>query len=225
VQDSLQQISLWILPILVAVVFHEVAHGYVANWLGDPTAALRGRLTLNPLAHVDPIGTVIVPLFLLISGTGFLFGWAKPVPVNYHNLRSPRRDMVLVAAAGPLTNLMIALAAAIALRALLSAQVGDGGTITRSVVQPLALMAQYGVLMNVFLGVFNLLPIPPLDGGRVMTGLLPVALARRFQRIEPFGFLVLIALLMTNSLGLFLHAPIQLLLSILLPPLRASHGG
>jgi Zn-dependent protease len=225
VQDSLQQISLWILPILVAVVFHEVAHGYVANWLGDPTAALRGRLTLNPLAHVDPIGTVIVPLFLLVSGSGLLFGWAKPVPVNYQNLGNPRRDMVLVAAAGPLTNLVIAVGAAVALRVLLSTS-GDGaGTIARSVVHPLALMAFAGVQMNVFLGVFNLLPIPPLDGGRVLTGLLPVALARRFQRIEPFGFLVLIALLMTNSLGVFLHAPIQLLLSILLPPFRASHGG
>src|SRR5262249_10557252 len=173
-------------PVLVAVVFHEVAHGYVANWLGDDTARRAGRLTLNPLPHIDPLGSVILPLLLLVTNAGFLFGWAKPVPVNFAQLRRPKRDMVLVAAAGPLTNLMLATPAALLLRAIVTHGGHGQGALFEGLLVPVAMIAQYTVLMNVFLGVFNMLPIPPLDGGRVLTGLLPLDLARRFARIEPF---------------------------------------
>jgi Zn-dependent protease len=217
VREQLLQISLWILPVLVAVVFHEVAHGYVANWLGDDTARRAGRLTLNPLPHIDPLGSVILPLLLLVTHAGFLFGWAKPVPVNFGQLRRPKRDMVLVAAAGPLTNLVLATAAALLLRAIVTHAGHGQGALFEGLLVPVAMIAQYTVLMNVFLGVFNMLPIPPLDGGRVLTGLLPLDLARRFARIEPFGFLILILLLMSQTLGLLIRRPIQVLLDVLLP--------
>ena len=216
-QSSAAEIVLWILPILAAIVLHEVAHGFAAFRLGDDTAARAGRLTLNPIAHVDPIGTVIVPVFLLLTSSPFLFGWAKPVPVNYAALGNPRRDMVLVAAAGPMTNLVLATGCAMLFHAAASVAIGQDGS-RHAVFYPLALMAQYGVLMNVFLGVFNLLPIPPLDGGRVMTGLLPLEAARVFARIEPFGFLVLIGLIATGALGLFLGPPVTAILGVLLRP-------
>jgi Zn-dependent protease len=213
---------LWILPILVAVVFHEVAHGYVASWFGDDTARRAGRLTLNPLPHIDPLGSVILPLLLLTisymssGNAGFLFGWAKPVPVNFRALRNPKRDMVFVAAAGPLTNLAIATASALVFHRILAAAGPSPGALYETVLYPIAMIAQRSVLMNVFLGVFNLIPIPPLDGGRVLTGLLPLHWARQFARIEPFGFLILIVLLMSHSLGLIVRRPIQLLLNVLL---------
>ena len=215
-QEHLQQILLWALPILAAVVFHEVAHGLVANWLGDSTAARAGRLTLNPLAHIDPVGTVIVPLFLLVTNSGFLFGWAKPVPVNYGALRNPRRDMVLVAAAGPGMNLALAVVSAAVIHGIRAMGVDEASALARGLLNPVVVMAQFGVLMNVFLATFNLLPIPPLDGGRVLTGLLPLEWARSFQRIEPFGFLILVTLMMTHSLGRIVGPPIHLLLRILL---------
>ena len=215
--EHIQQISLWIVPILVAIVFHEVAHGAVAYRLGDPTAAQAGRLTLNPIAHVDPLGSVIVPLVLLISNAPMLFGWAKPVPVNYALLRNPKRDMVLVAAAGPATNLLLAVVSALALhglKALWTPETSD--TLTQSVFLPLATMAQYGVLMNVFLCAFNLLPIPPLDGGRVLTGLLPLPWAQQFARLEPYGMLVILLLVMTHWTGRILGTPVRLLVDLLL---------
>jgi Zn-dependent protease len=214
VREHLLQISLWILPVLIAVIFHEVAHGYVANALGDDTAKRAGRLTLNPLPHIDPLGSVILPLLLLISNSGFLFGWAKPVPVNFARLQHPKRDMVLVAAAGPLTNLAIAAASAMVFH-WLKTHAGHGLLFDR-VVYPVAMIAQRSVLMNVFLGVFNLIPIPPLDGGRVLAGLLPVGWGRQFAKIEPFGFVILIVLLMSHTLGVIVRQPIQLLLDVLL---------
>lgn len=215
-QEHLQQILLWILPVLAAVIFHEVAHGLVASWLGDTTAARAGRLTLNPIAHIDPVGTIIVPLVLLVTDAGFLFGWAKPVPVNYANLRNPRRDMVFVAAAGPAMNLALAVVSAAVIHGIRAMGVDEASALSSTLLNPIVVMAHFGVLMNVFLAVFNLLPIPPLDGGRVLTGLLPLDWARGFARIEPFGFLILVALMMTHSLGKLVSPPIQLLLGLLL---------
>jgi Zn-dependent protease len=216
VREQLLQISLWILPVLVAVVFHEVAHGYVANWLGDDTARRAGRLTLNPLPHIDPIGSVVLPLLLLVSNAGFLFGWAKPVPVDFTRLRQPKRDMVLVAAAGPLTNFALATVAALLFRALAAHASQGQDALFERLLFPVSMIALLSVRMNVFLGVFNLIPIPPLDGGRVLAGLLPDDLARRFARVEPFGFLILILLLLSDTLGLLVRRPIQLLLDVLL---------
>ncbi|HUE38035.1 MAG TPA: site-2 protease family protein [Candidatus Binatia bacterium] len=216
VREHLLQISLWILPVLVAVIFHEVAHGYAANALGDDTAKRAGRLTLNPLPHIDPLGSVILPLLLLLTNSGFLFGWAKPVPVNFAQLRRPKRDMVLVAAAGPLTNLAIALASAVVFH-WVKVHAGHGSDMMfERVFYPIAMMAQRAVLMNVFLGVFNLIPIPPLDGGRVLTGLLPLDWARQFAKIEPFGFIILLVLLMSHTLAVIVRQPIQLILDVLL---------
>jgi Zn-dependent protease len=214
--ETAAEIAFWSVPILLAVVLHEVAHGFVAYRLGDPTAAIRGRLTLNPLKHVDPIGTIVVPLLLVLTKAGFVFGWARPVPVNFANLRNPRRDMILVAAAGPATNFAIAAVAAAITHAI--ALTAPEGKVTAS--SPIAfagfLIAYYTVTTNVFLALFNLLPIPPLDGGRVMTGLLPPSLAQSFARIEPFGFIVLLVLMSTDSIGWIVGAPARLILGLLL---------
>jgi Zn-dependent protease len=206
---------LWAVPILVAVVLHELAHGYVAFRLGDPTAARMGRLTLNPLAHVDLFGTVLLPLMLLFAGSPFLFGYAKPVPVNFYNLRNPRRDMVLVAAAGPLMNVLIAAVSAVAFKWLLSLQVPSEGLFTTGLAF-FARMLQYSVLMNVGLAVFNMLPIPPLDGGRVAAGLLPRLPALALARLEPYGMLIVMLLLMTGVLNQFLRPMTVFLLHTLL---------
>jgi Zn-dependent protease len=210
------QIIIWALPVLVAVVFHEVAHGWVANRLGDPTAAKLGRLTLNPFAHVDIFGTILVPLMLVVANSPFVFGWAKPVPVNYYNLRNPKRDMIWVAAAGPVTNLLLAAGCATVWKLLAPMT----GTQTESGVidffAPIVLMAQSGILINVTLAVFNLLPLPPLDGGRVLAGLLPEPLSRQVARIEPFGFIILIVLLMTRTLDQIIGPPTEFLLKLYL---------
>jgi len=220
--ELIRQLALWSVPLLAAVIFHEVAHGVVALRLGDDTAQRAGRLTLNPLPHIDPIGTVLLPALLLVAGAP-VFGYAKPVPVNYARLRDPRRSMVLVALAGPLTNLVLAATSAFVLRQLLAyleplargERPADVHFATLVLV-PLATMAKISVLLNVVLAVFNLLPIPPLDGGRVLTGILPYAYARRVASLEPFGFLILMVLLMTHSLGAVLDAPVRFLLQVLL---------
>lgn len=202
------QISLWAVPILLAVVLHELAHGYVAFRLGDSTAARRGRLTLNPFAHVDLFGTIILPLVLVFGGAPFVFGYAKPVPVNFANLRNPRRDMVLVALAGPMTNLVLAGISAVTLHTFVSPTMGENATITTAA---LLFMLHNSVLMNVGLAVFNLLPIPPLDGGRVATGLLPRSPAMALAQLEPYGMLIIMALLMTGTLDHILR-PMKLFL-------------
>jgi Zn-dependent protease len=199
--------------LLAAVILHEVSHGFVALRLGDDTALRMGRLTLNPLPHIDPVGTVLLPGFLLFVGSPFLFGYARPVPVDYRRLRDPRRDMVLVALAGPLTNVTLALASAVLLRLLADL---DGAPLGTGALGPLAHVALYSVVINVVLAVFNLLPIPPLDGGRVLTGLLPVAYGRLVASVEPFGFLIVVALLVTDSLRVVVGAPVRLLLGVLL---------
>jgi Zn-dependent protease len=188
----IETIALYAVPVVFAITLHEAAHGYIARIFGDHTAYMLGRVTLNPIKHIDPVGTVIVPLALLLlsklaGGGGFLFGWAKPVPVNFGNLRHPKRDMLWVAAAGPAANLLMALAWAILLRFAAS----DG----------IDLMASVGVRINVLLMVLNLLPIPPLDGGRIAVSLLPNPLAASFARIEPYGFMVVIILLASGMLN------------------------
>lgn len=217
--DVVHQIALWSLPILAAVIFHEVAHGFMALRLGDDTAHRLGRLTLNPLPHIDPIGTVLLPGMLLLAGAP-VFGYARPVPVDYTRLHKPRRDMVLVAVAGPGTNLILATASALVLRFLMAQLDGvtlEGATVLQSgVMVPLAQMAYAGVVVNVGLAVFNMLPLPPLDGGRVLTGLLPHAQARLVAAIEPFGFLILAVLIFTGSLGPIVRGPMRFVMRVLL---------
>jgi Zn-dependent protease len=213
----IQKLVLWALPILAAVVFHETAHGYVAYRLGDDTAARMGRLTLNPIVHLDLFGTVLMPLLLLFFGAPFLFGYAKPVPVNYSNLRRPRQDMVLVALAGPLANLLLAAVSALVVRAILTLPIsGTGPGLLLENLGVIALVATYSVMMNIGLAVFNLLPIPPLDGGRVATGLLPYAPARFLASLEPFGIMIVIFLLMAGVLDNILWPMARLLISVLL---------
>jgi Zn-dependent protease len=196
--NLVQAIAVYALPVILAITLHEAAHGYVARHFGDFTAYLEGRVSLNPLRHIDPVGTVAVPLFLLAAskllGGGILFGWAKPVPVNYANLRSPKRDMLWVAAAGPASNLAMAL--------FWAAAVKVGLAMPESYfAMPLALMGAAGVFINVIIMVLNLVPLPPLDGGRILVSLLPHRLAYAVSRIEPYGFLILIVLLFTGALG------------------------
>jgi Zn-dependent protease len=189
----LYKVSIWAIPLLFAITLHEVAHGWMARYFGDRTAEMLGRLSLNPLRHIDPIGTVLVPGLLLAVG-GPPFGWAKPVPVATSVLRNPRRAMVLVALAGPAANLFMAAVWCAMLGAIL--RVNGNQTVDRWI----TLMAQAGILSNVVLAVFNLLPIPPLDGGRVLTGLLPPRLGARLEKIEPVGLFIVLGL---SVFGLF----------------------
>lgn len=202
--------ALWVVPFLLAVVCHEWAHGYVAKTLGDDTASRLGRLTLNPIAHIDPIGTLALPALLMVTGSPFMFGWAKPVPISFSRLRNPRRDMVLVALAGPGMNLMIAVASAagLALLTRMAASSPDVSGQGLKVAEPLAIMLTMSLQLNVVLAVFNMLPIPPLDGGRVAVGMLPYELASKVAQLEPYGFLIVMALLMTHVLD-FVMQPIM----------------
>jgi len=185
------QIAVWIVPLIIAIVFHEVAHGLVARRLGDPTAQDAGRLTFNPVRHINPFGTVILPLLLAISHAP-VFGWAKPVPVDYRRLRSPRRDMVLVALAGPGMNLLLALIGT----AILAVTISLSGGAREGAALLVAANALNFVLINIFLGVFNLLPVPPFDGGHVVEGLLPRTLAPRYRSIGRYALLVFVILLL-----------------------------
>jgi len=190
----IQGIAIFALPVILAITLHEAAHGYVAKKYGDLTAYAQGRVTLNPLRHIDPMGTIIVPLLLLAVSSPYLFGWAKPVPVNFGNLRHPKRDMLWVAAAGPGANLLMALLWALVFKLGLAIPESNFS-------EPMLLMGQAGILINVILLVLNLLPLPPLDGGRIAVSLLPQRIAYRFAQIEPYGFIILLALLFTGVLG------------------------
>jgi Zn-dependent protease len=219
-EESIRQIAIWALPVLLAIVFHEVAHGWVAYHLGDSTAARMGRLTLNPIAHVDLFGTILIPLLLIVSNAPFLFGYAKPVPVNFQNLRNPKRDMIWVALAGPATNFLLAFTCVLLLK-FLAPMIAKGSPagLSASILDffvPVVFMLERGILINIVLAVFNLLPLPPLDGGRVLVGLLPEPLSSILGRIEPFGFLILLLLLMTRTLNQIIGPPMDFLLKFFL---------
>jgi len=197
---SLETIALVAVPVVFAITLHEAAHGYVARQFGDQTAWMLGRVTLNPLKHIDPIGTILVPGMLLLTGAPFLFGWAKPVPVNFGNLRHPKRDMIWVAAAGPAANFVMAL-----LWVLLLGAATPGGMFASGGLQQ---VAQYGIMVNLVLMALNLLPIPPLDGGRIAVGLLPGRASYALSRLEPYGFFVILVLLLIPGALNSILAPI-----------------
>ncbi len=210
--NLLQTIAIYALPVIFAITLHEAAHGYVAKHFGDLTAYAEGRVSLNPLRHIDPFGTIALPLILLavsklFGGAGILFGWAKPVPVNFANLRRPKRDMLWVAAAGPFSNFAMALFWALMVKIGLSV---PGAYFAL----PLALMGAAGVFINIIIMVLNLVPLPPLDGGRILVSLLPHRLAYRVARIEPYGFFILILLLFTGVLGVLLWPAIGVLMTL-----------
>ena len=197
--NIVQVIALYAIPVILAITLHEAAHGYVAMRFGDMTAYAAGRVSLNPIRHIDPFGTIALPLAILaiaklFGGSGILFGWAKPVPVNFANLRHPKRDMLWVAAAGPLSNLVMALLWAFVAKAAVSMP-------DMYLALPMALMGAAGVFTNVIFMILNLLPLPPLDGGRILVSLLPHRLAYRVARVEPYGLIVLIVLLFAGVLN------------------------
>ncbi len=211
IEQIIQFIALAAIPILFAITLHEAAHGYVARHFGDTTAERAGRISMNPLHHIDPVGTILMPIltyvFSVAMGGAFVFGWAKPVPVNYGALRHPKKDMLWVALAGPAANLAMALIWAIV--ASIAPGVGD------SYFASLHDMAAIGIQVNIVFMVLNLIPIPPLDGGRVLVSLLPYALAVKVARIEPYGFFILIFLLSTQVLGLILWPVVSLLVAVI----------
>lgn len=202
---ALQRFSVWVLPVLFAITVHEVAHGWVAMKLGDPTAKMMGRLTLNPIKHIDLIGTVAVPAVLMFIG-GFVFGWAKPVPITWENLKNPRRDVALVALAGPASNLIMAILWALVMKfALMFSHSTD------ALLFPLVLMGSAGVTINLIFMVLNLLPILPLDGGRVVEALLPEPLSSYFGKLENYGLFIILGLLFLGALAWVLSPPVNIL--------------
>jgi Zn-dependent protease len=218
--NLIQTVLIYALPVLFSITVHEAAHGYAARHFGDPTAAMLGRITLNPLKHIDPIGTILMPLLLYFSTSGaFLFGYAKPVPVNFGRLRNPKRDMIWVALAGPASNFVQALLWAIVLIVLAATGVSERFFLE---------MARAGILVNMVMWAFNLFPLPPLDGGRILVGLLPWRQAQWLARIEPYGFFIVLALVVAGVVGqIWLrplmslgYAAIQLLISPLIALLR-----
>ena len=215
------------IPILIAITFHEVAHGFVAYKCGDSTAKMMGRLTLNPIAHIDPVGTIIVPLMLFIFSKGtFIFGTAKPVPVNFYNLRHPRRDSALVSAAGPATNVIIAFLSILLLVLIYKISIAftSSAFIGQKIIIPLNKMLQYSVSFNIFIAAFNLLPVPPLDGGRIVTSLLPTKHSYQFSKIEPYGIFIVLILWFTG-IARYIIVPIQLFIELIIRMFLLPVGG
>jgi Zn-dependent protease len=207
-----QVLSVWFLPVIIAITFHEAAHAWIAEKLGDDTARMLGRVTFNPIKHVDPFGTLLLPGFLVLVGAPFIIGFAKPVPVNFGRLHNPKRDMIWVAIAGPAINLILAIAAALSLHLVFPPSTDVAAWIYENL--------QNAIFANVILAVFNMLPVPPLDGGRVLTGLLPNPLAWRFARVERYGFLILIGLLLASYFADSWGLPFNPLEAILWPPIE-----
>ena len=206
------KVSIMLVPALMAITCHEVSHGYIADKFGDNTARSMGRLTLNPIKHMDIFGTLMV----FIVG----IGWAKPVPVNFHNLRHPKRDMIWVAAAGPITNFLLATLSALAMRLLvhLAVRIPDGSPLA-TVIDPVTLMLAFSVYINLLLAIFNLIPVPPLDGGRVAVGLLPARQSMALARVEPFGMIIIIALVFfTNAFGYLITPALSFAVNLLAGP-------
>ncbi|HAA04490.1 MAG TPA: site-2 protease family protein [Syntrophobacteraceae bacterium] len=218
-EDFLRNVSIYLVPLLFGVILHEVAHGWVAEKLGDPTARMMGRITLNPISHVDLFGTIILPLTLLLVQSKFLFGWAKPVPVQFGNLRGGRRAMAWVALSGPLTNLTLAAASAMVYHLMLFLD-GHGwipaSGLVNQIAQPVFLMARASVVINLVLMVVNLFPIPPLDGGRVMVGLLPEAPAMALAKLERYGMLIVLLLIVTRVWSYLLNPILAVFLQLFL---------
>ncbi|MEJ2696520.1 MAG: site-2 protease family protein [Candidatus Sulfobium sp.] len=211
-----RQLLISALPILIAITFHEVSHGLVANKLGDPTAKMLGRLTLNPIAHIDLFGTILLPFLLIVVTHGqFVFGYAKPVPINPMNFKNPRRDMAVSAAAGPVTNLVLAFLSFLVLKVIITPLASFvPPSFVETVLRPLAMIFTSSIVINVVLAVFNMIPIPPLDGGRVLTGLLPQRQAISFSRIEPYGFIIVIILIYTGIANSFIMPFIRFFLRL-----------
>jgi len=215
--NLIQSILIYALPVLFAITVHEAAHGYVARHFGDNTALMMGRITLNPIKHIDPIGTILMPLLLYFSTSGaFLFGYAKPVPVNFSNLRNPKRDMIWVALAGPMVNFIMAILWAVLLLLLLGFGVNERFFLA---------MAKAGVSVNLVMWAFNLFPLPPLDGGRVLTGLLPWKQAHWLARLEPYGFFIVMGLVLMGVVSTLWLQPLMSvgysIINMLMIPLRA----
>ncbi len=199
------RIAVWALPVIFAITVHEVAHGWIASKLGDHTARSLGRLTLNPIKHIDLIGTVITPAVLLLLG-GFIFGWAKPVPINWNNLKNPKKDMIYVAVAGPLANLLMAVAWGVVVKVAYII-----GTDNEFIAMPMIYMGYAGIFINSVLMMLNLLPILPLDGGRVLAGLLPNKISFQFSKLERFGFPILVVIVAMGWLSTILGPPVYFL--------------
>ena len=216
ISETIRQLIISVPALVFAITFHEASHGYVANRLGDPTARLMGRLTLNPIKHIDPVGTVILPLILTALG-GIIFGYAKPVPINPGNFNNPKRDMAISAAAGPAMNILLAIISSlIIVLIILPASSFLQSSIINSILTPLALMLKFSIRINIFLAALNLIPILPLDGGRMLVGLLPHKQANAYSKLEPYGLIIFFALIFTGIARYFI-IPIYLLLTNFIP--------
>lgn len=213
----IRQIAITAVPILIAIILHEVSHGFIAYKLGDPTAKMLGRLTLNPIAHIDMFGTIIMPLLLFVFTNGqFVFGYAKPVPINPYNFKNPKRDMAISAAGGPATNILLAILSVLLIKyAVIPASAFVSDDVVTKVIKPLIMMLTASVTINVILASFNLIPIPPLDGGRVLMGLLSHRQANALGKLEPFGMIIVLILVMTGMAGYIIMPLIRLFLGLI----------